>query len=98
MYKTITLLDDRVLVERVKQEQSKGGIILPNVDPEGSAHMGRVQEIGKGRKMESGQIIPMIVEEGNLIVYSKHGGTAVKVHGKEYTVLREDEILAVIYE
>ena len=97
MYKTMKLLDDRVMVERVKQEKTKGGLILPDVDPEGSAFVGKIREVGVGRTMQNGKTVPMIVKEGDLILYSKHGGTPVKVDDKTYTVLREDEILAVIY-
>lgn len=94
---SVNLLEDRLLVKRIKNEKSAGGLHLPDYEEGGSAHIGEVHAVGEGRKLESGKVIPMHVKQGDKIVYSKFGGQEVKIDDVSFLVLREQEVLAVIY-
>jgi chaperonin GroES len=88
-------LRDRVLVERIEeQEQRIGGIIVPDSAKE-KPQQGRVVAVGKGRVNDKGEVFPLDVKAGDTVLFGKYGGTEVKVDGKEYLILREDEILGV---
>src|ERR1044071_4243323 len=88
-------LRDRVLVERIEeQEQRIGGIIVPDSAKE-KPQQGRVVAVGKGRVNDKGEVFPLDVKVGDTVLFGKYGGTEVKVDGKEYLILREDEILGV---
>jgi chaperonin GroES len=88
-------LRDRVLVERVEeQEQRIGGIIVPDSAKE-KPQQGRVVAVGKGRVNDKGEVFPLDVKVGDTVLFGKYGGTEVKIDGKEYLILREDEILGV---
>lgn len=93
----ITLLEDRILVKHVKNEKSSGGLILPNYEETGSIRIGEVHAVGSGIKLESGEVVPLQVQKGDKIVYSKFGGQEVKINDEPFLVLRENEVLAVIY-
>jgi len=89
-------LGDRVLVEPVKEDEvSQGGIIIPDSAKE-KPQEGKVVAVGTGKLDEDGKIIPFNVKKGDLILMPKYGGTEVKIDGKEYQIMREDDILAVI--
>ncbi|HOI74329.1 MAG TPA: co-chaperone GroES [Syntrophales bacterium] len=89
-------LQDRVIVERVDEEQkTKGGIIIPDTAKEKPME-GKVVAVGKGRTAEDGKLIKLDVKAGDRILFSKYAGTEVKVEGKEYLIMREDDILGVI--
>jgi chaperonin GroES len=91
-------LHDRVLIERVEeQEKSKGGIIIPDTAKE-KPMQGRVIAVGKGKVTEKGQVTAPDVKEGNRILFSKYAGTEVKIDGKEHLIIREDDILGIIEE
>lgn len=89
-------LHDRVLVERLEQEdKTKGGIIIPDTAKEKPME-GLVVAVGKGAKDEKGNLTPMCVKAGDKILFAKWGGTEVKLNGKEYLILKETDILGII--
>lgn len=89
-------LQDRILVERVGEDQkTKGGIIIPDTAKEKPAQ-GKVVATGNGRMGEDGKLLPMDVKVGDTILFSKYGGTDVKIDGVEYLILRQDDVLGVI--
>ncbi len=88
-------LRDRVLVERIEeQEQRIGGIIVPDTAKE-KPQQGRVVAAGKGRVNDKGEVFPLDVKPGDTVLFGKYAGTEVKIDGKEYLILREEEILGV---
>jgi len=89
-------LGDRVLVEPLKEgEVLKGGIIIPDSAKE-KPQEGTVIALGTGKLDDDGKVIPFNVKKGDLVLMPKYGGTEVKMDGKEYQIMREEDILAVI--
>lgn len=89
-------LRDRILVERLEeQEQKVGGIIIPDTAKE-KPQQGRVVAAGTGRITDEGKTLPLDVKAGDTILFGKYAGTEIKIEGKEYLILREDEVLGVI--
>ncbi|MDF7800979.1 co-chaperone GroES [Pontiellaceae bacterium B1224] len=89
-------LGERVLVEPVKEEEAiKGGIIIPDSAKE-KPQEGKVIAVGTGKLDENGKVVPFNVKKGDIVLMPKYGGTEVKVDGKEYQIMREDDILAII--
>lgn len=91
-------LYDRVMVERLEQEtMSPKGIIIPDTAQE-KPMQGIVIEVGDGAYNESGNKIPMSLKKGDKILFGKWGGNEFKIDGKEYIIMKESEILAVIID
>ncbi len=91
-------LYDRILVQRIEEEQrTESGIIIPDTAKE-KPIMGKVIAVGDGRLMDNGQIQPLKVKEGDKILFSKYAGTEIKIKGEEYLIMREDDVLAIIEE
>ncbi|MFS8524262.1 MAG: co-chaperone GroES [Limnochordales bacterium] len=89
-------LGDRVVVKAVEQEErTKGGIVLPDTAKE-KPQEGEVLAVGTGRLLDSGERVPLEVQVGDRVVFSKYGGTEIKLEGEEYIILRESDILAVV--
>ena len=89
-------LGDRVLVEPLKEgEVLKGGIIIPDTAKE-KPQEGTVIALGTGKIDDDGKIVPFNVKKGDVVLMPKYGGTEVKMGGKEYQIMREEDILAVI--
>jgi len=89
-------LGDRVLVERLEvQEQVKGGIIIPDTAKE-KPQEGKVIAVGSGKRLDSGEIKPLEVKEGDKILFGKYSGSEIKLDDKEYLIMREDDILGII--
>ncbi|MFH2058430.1 MAG: co-chaperone GroES [Pseudomonadota bacterium] len=89
-------LSDRILVERVEEDaKTKGGIIIPDTAKEKPAQ-GKIIAIGTGRIGEDGKKIPMDVKIGDRILFSKYGGTEVKIDGNDFLIMRQDDVLGVI--
>ena len=88
-------LGDRLIVEPLEEEQTTvGGIVLPDTALE-KPQRGKVVATGPGaRASETGEVIPMDVKEGDVVVFSKYGGTEIKVEGTDYLILRESDVLA----
>ena len=89
-------LNDRILVARLEEEQkSVGGIIIPDTAKE-KPQEGKVVEAGPGKMDDGGKRIPMQVKKGDRVLFSKYAGNDVKIDGKEYIFMREDDILGVL--
>jgi chaperonin GroES len=86
-------LGDRLIVEVLEEEEvTASGIVLPDTAKE-KPQRGKVLAVGKGR-YEDGKLVPLDVEVDDEIVYSKYGGTEIKVGADEYLILRESDVLA----
>ncbi len=89
-------LQDRILVKRLEEEEmTKGGIIIPDSAKEKPAE-GIVVAVGKGKVLDNGTKLPLDVKKGDRILFSKYGGTEVKIEGVEHLIMREDDILGVV--
>lgn len=89
-------LNDRILVKRLEEEQkTKGGIIIPDSAKEKPAE-GEVVAVGHGKLNDKGERIALELKAGNRILFSKYGGTEVKVDGQEFLIMREDDVLGVV--
>lgn len=89
-------LHDRIIVETAaKEEMSAGGIILPDSAQE-KPQRGTVLAVGPGKRLDSGTLAPIDVTVGDIVLYGKYSGTEVTVGENEYTILRSDEVLAVV--
>ena len=89
-------LRDRIIVKRTSEEEkSKGGIIIPDSAKE-KPQEGEVIAVGSGRITEDGKNIPVDLKVGDKILFSKYGGTEIKIDGEEYLILREDDVSAVL--
>ncbi len=89
-------LSDRVIVERVDAlEKSAGGLYIPDTAKE-KPQEGKVIAVGKGKRKDDGTIIPMDVKKGDRILFGKYSGNDVTVNGKEYIIMREEDILGVL--
>ena len=87
-------LGDRLIVKAVEEEETtSSGIVLPDTAKE-KPQKGKVVAVGKGRIDDNGKRIALDVEEGDEVLYSKYGGTEIKVEGEELLVLRESDVLA----
>ena len=90
-------LQDRIIVECVEEETTTaGGIIIPDTASKEKPQEGKVIAVGKGRKDSDGNIIAMDVKVGDKVLFGKYAGTEIKVDGKSYLMMREDDILGVI--
>lgn len=89
-------LGDRVLVAPIKEEeQVKGGIIIPDSAKE-KPQQGKVVSVGTGRLDDDGKKVPFNVKKNDTILMPKYGGTEIKLEDKEYQIMREEDILAVL--
>ena len=89
-------LGDRVIVEALEEEETtSSGIVLPDTAKE-KPQRGRVLAVGPGARNENGEVIPMEVAVGDEVIYSKYGGTEIKVGADEVLVLRESDVLAKV--
>ncbi|MBP1683987.1 MAG: chaperonin Cpn10 [Deltaproteobacteria bacterium] len=89
-------LQDRVIVQRIEEEEkTKGGIIIPDTAKE-KPQEGKVIAVGKGKVSDEGKVMPLSVKAGDKILFGKYAGTEVKLEGKDYLIMREDDILGVV--
>ena len=89
-------LGDRVLVEPVKEKETKkGSIIIPDSAKEKPTES-IIIALGTGKTDDDGKKVPFEVKKGDRVLVSKYGGTEIKLDGKEYKILNTDDILAVI--
>ena len=88
-------LADRVIVESAAaEEKTAGGIIIPDTAKE-KPQRGKVVAVGGGAKTEDGKIIPMDVKVGDKVLFGKWSGTEVKIGGKEYSIMKESDIMGI---
>ena len=89
-------LADRVLIEALEEKEEKiGNIYIPDTAKE-KPNEGKIVTAGPGKMTEDGKLIPMQVKKGQRVLYSKYSGTEIKESGKEYLIVRESDILAII--
>jgi chaperonin GroES len=89
-------LSDKVLVERVEAEaKTAGGIVLPDTAKE-RPQRGKVVAVGEGRVLEDGTRRAVQVKKNDLVLFTSYAGTEIKVEGKEYLIMDESDIMAVI--
>jgi chaperonin GroES len=89
-------LGDRLIVEALEEEEmTVSGIVLPDTAKE-KPQRGRVLAVGPGPRDEDGNHVPMDVEEGDEIIFSKYGGTDIKLGTDEFLILRESDVLAKV--
>ena len=89
-------LRDRVLLERVAEEEQKvGGIIIPDTAKE-KPQEGEVVSVGTGARNEQGQVHPLEVKAGDKILFGKWSGTEVKVDGEDLIIMKESDILGIV--
>jgi chaperonin GroES len=89
-------LHDRLIVRRIEEKETvKGGIIIPDSAKE-KPQEGEVIAVGNGKVLENGTKLQLDVKAGDKILFGKYSGTDIKIDGKEFLILREDEVLAVI--
>ncbi|MBP7517744.1 MAG: co-chaperone GroES [Desulfobulbus sp.] len=89
-------LNDRILVKRLEgEERTAGGIIIPDSAKEKPAE-GEVVAVGPGKLNDAGERVAMDVAVGDRVLFSKYGGSEVKLDGEDFLIMREDDILGVI--
>ena len=89
-------LGDRLIVEILEEEETtSSGIVLPDTAKE-KPQRGRVLAVGPGTRDEDGNFVGMEVAKGDEVVFSKYGGTEIKIEGEDYLILREADVLAKV--
>jgi chaperonin GroES len=89
-------LDDRVVVEPLEaEEKTQGGIVLPDSAKE-KPTKGKIISVGEGKLLDSGKRAELLVKKGDKVLYGKYAGTEISVGGKDYLILKENDILAKI--
>ena len=89
-------LGDRLIVEAIEEEETtSSGIVLPDTAKE-KPQRGRVLAVGPGARNDKGEVVPMEVAEGDEVIYSKYGGTEIKLGADEVLILRESDVLAKV--
>ena len=93
---TITPLNDKIVVERMEaDDKSAGGIIIPDAAKE-KPKQGKVLSLGEGKVLENGHRAKFQVRVGDKVLFSSYAGSEVTVEGKDYLVMTEDDVLAVV--
>ena len=89
-------LHDRLIVQRLEEEEQQvGGIIIPDTAKE-KPQQGKVIAVGNGKVKDDGGILPMDVKDGDTILFGKYSGQEIKLDGDDYLIMREDEVLGVV--
>ncbi len=89
-------LNDRILVKRLEaEERTKGGIVLPETAKE-KPKEGEVIAVGPGRLLDSGKRQALELKKGDKIIFESYAGTEIKMDGKEYLLMKEDDVLGII--
>jgi chaperonin GroES len=92
----ITPLNEKIVVERLEAEdKTAGGIILPDTAKE-KPKQGKVLAVGEGKQLDNGGRAPFQVKPGDRVLFTSYGGSEVNVNGKDYLIMTEDDILAVV--
>lgn len=93
----ITPIEDRIVVEAVEDsETTSSGLIIPDTASKEKPQKGKVIAVGPGKILENGQRGEMEVKTGNLIIFTKYGPSEIKLDGKEYLILHQSDVLAVV--
>ncbi len=89
-------LHDRLLVARLpEEEKTAGGLFIPDTAKE-KPQQGKVIAVGQGRVTEDGKVLALEVKAGDKVLFSKYSGTELKLEGKEYLMIKEEDVLGVI--
>ena len=89
-------LHDRIIVKRLEEESvTAGGIIIPDTARE-KPQQGKVLAVGKGITLENGKVIPLMVKEGDRVLFTRYAGTEVKIEDEEVLIMREEDLLAIV--
>jgi chaperonin GroES len=89
-------LHDRILIQRVEEEQkTSGGIIIPDTAKE-KPQEGKVIAVGNGRLTDEGKLIPLEVSVGDRVLFGKYSGSEINLDGEEHLIIREEDVLAVL--
>lgn len=88
-------LHDRVLVERVEEEVTSGGIVIPDNAKEKPSR-GKILAVGNGKHHPDGKVTALCVKVGDVVLFGKYSGTEVKIEGKDLVVMREEDIMGII--
>ena len=89
-------LHDRILVERVEEEEkTKSGLFIPDTAKE-KPQKGKIVAVGAGKMNDKGERVKMDVKAGDFILFEKYGGNEIKIDGKEYLIMREEDVLAIV--
>ena len=89
-------LQDRILVQPIKEKDvRKGGIIIPDSAKEKPIE-GRVKAIGAGKVGDDGKRVKLDVKVGDKVLYSKYGGTEIKIDDEDFLLMREDDVLGIV--
>lgn len=87
-------LYDRIVVERVDERITSGGIVIPDSSGD-KPQRGVVKAVGKG-KLENGVIVKLEVKVGDVVLFGKYSGTEVQISGKQFLVMKEDDVMGII--
>jgi chaperonin GroES len=91
-------LADKVLVQRLEAEtKTAGGIVLPDSAKE-KPQRGKIINVGDGKVLDDGTVRKLQVKKGDMVLFTSYAGTEVKINGKEYLIMSESDIMAVIEE
>ena len=89
-------LHDRVILKRMEEETtSAGGIVIPDTAAE-KPMRGEIVAVGKGKRLDSGEVVALDVKVGDTVLFGKYSGTEVKVNGEDLLVMREEDIMGVL--
>lgn len=89
-------LQDRVIVQRIEEEEkTKGGIIIPDTAKE-KPQEGKIIAVGKGKVDENGKVTPLDVKVNDRVLFGKYSGTEINIDGEEHLIMREDDILGIV--
>ncbi len=88
-------ISDHILIEPLKEEKKKSGIILPETVEKDRQEKGKIIAVGPG-KVKDGKRVPLEVKKGDVVLFSKYGPNEIKIDGKEYLIAKEEDILAII--
>lgn len=87
---------DRILVKPIDAEtKTASGLVIPDTATE-KPNRGTVVGVGTGKVAENGTVVPMVVKEGDTVLYGKYAGSEVKIEGENHLVLNEDDVMAVV--
>lgn len=89
-------LAGHILIEPLREEKKKGGIILPDTVEKERSEKGKIVAVGVGRLDKDGKRLPLEVKKGDIVIFTKYGPNEVKVDDKDYLIAKEDDILAII--
>lgn len=90
-------LQDRLIVECIEEETTTaGGIIIPDSASKEKPQEGVIIAVGKGKVTAEGKVLPLDVKAGDRVLFGKYAGSEIKVEGKAYLMMREDDILGVV--